>query len=112
MLDAFLKHLREGGFDGYERKHLAIGIGAKQVLFNVMYALLNEGDEILIPTPYWTSYVDIADILDAKIDAAAVSRRAELQAHAGAARRGDQADDESFAVQQPVEPDRHGLHAG
>jgi aspartate aminotransferase len=67
LLDAFLKHLKEGGFEGYERKHLAIGIGAKQVLFNLMYALLNEGDEILIPTPYWTSYVDIADILGAKI---------------------------------------------
>jgi aspartate aminotransferase len=67
LLDAFLKHLREGGFEGYERKHLASGIGAKQVLFNLMYALLDEGDEILIPTPYWTSYVDIAEILDAKI---------------------------------------------
>ena len=67
LLDAFLQHLKEGGFEGYERKHLAIGIGAKQVLFNLMYALLNEGDEILIPTPYWTSYVDIADILGAKI---------------------------------------------
>lgn len=67
LLDAFLKHLREGGFQGYERKHLAIGIGAKQVLFNLMYAMLNEGDEILIPTPYWTSYVDIAEILGAKI---------------------------------------------
>ena len=67
LLDAFLKHLREGGFDGYERKHLACGVGAKQVLFNLMYALLDEGDEILIPTPYWTSYVDIAEILGAKI---------------------------------------------
>ena len=67
LLDAFLKHLREGGFDGFERKHLASGIGAKQVLFNLMYAVLNEGDEILIPTPYWTSYVDIADILGANI---------------------------------------------
>jgi len=67
LLDAFLKHLKAGGFDGYERKHLATGVGAKQVLFNLMYALLNEGDEILIPTPYWTSYVDIADILGAKV---------------------------------------------
>jgi len=67
LLDAFLKHLREGGFEGYERKNLAAGVGAKQVLFNLMYALLDEGDEILIPTPYWTSYVDIAEILDAKI---------------------------------------------
>jgi aspartate aminotransferase len=67
LLDAFLKHLLEGGFDGYDRKNLAVGIGAKQVLFNLMYALLNEGDEILIPAPYWTSYVDIAEIIGAKI---------------------------------------------
>ncbi len=67
LLDAFLKHLREGGFEGYERKHVAVGVGAKHVLFNAMYALLNEGDEVLIPTPYWTSYVDIADILGAKV---------------------------------------------
>jgi aspartate aminotransferase len=66
LLDAFLKHLREGGLDGYERANLCSGIGAKQVLFNVMYALLDEGDEIVIPTPYWTSYVDIADILGAR----------------------------------------------
>jgi aspartate aminotransferase len=67
LLDAFLKHLKEGGFDGYTRSNLAVGIGAKESLFNLMYALLNEGDEILIPTPYWTSYVDIADILGAKV---------------------------------------------
>jgi aspartate aminotransferase len=67
LLDAFLKHLREKGIDGYERKHLATGVGAKHVLFNLMYAILNEGDEILIPTPYWTSYVDIAEILGAKV---------------------------------------------
>ncbi len=67
LLDAFLKHLKEGGFDGYARQNLATGIGAKEVLFNLLYALLDEGDEILIPTPYWTSYVDIADILGAKV---------------------------------------------
>ncbi|MDZ4814020.1 MAG: pyridoxal phosphate-dependent aminotransferase [Pseudomonadota bacterium] len=66
LLDAFIKHLDEGGLTGYTRANIATGIGAKQVLFNVMYALLEEGDEILIPTPYWTSYVDIADILGAK----------------------------------------------
>ncbi len=67
LLDAFLKHLEEAGFEGYERKHLATAVGAKHALFNLMYALLNEGDEVLIPTPYWTSYLDIAEILGAKI---------------------------------------------
>src|SRR5687768_14877468 len=37
LLDAFLKHLEEGGITGYERKHLATGIGAKHMLFNLMY---------------------------------------------------------------------------
>src|SRR5688572_30887668 len=46
LLDAFIKHLDAGGLTGYTRAHLATGIGAKQVLFNVMYALLEEGDEI------------------------------------------------------------------
>ncbi len=67
LLDAFLGHLGEAGFDGYKRANLATGIGAKHVLFNLMYALLNEGDEVLIPTPYWTSYLDIAEILGATI---------------------------------------------
>lgn len=65
LLDGFIRHFAEGGLPGYEREHLATGVGAKHVLFNVMYALLNEGDEVLVPTPYWTSYVDICDILGA-----------------------------------------------
>lgn len=67
LLDAFLAHLRESGFSGYERKHLAVGVGAKDVLFNLAEALLDEGDEIAFAVPYWTSYLDIADILGAKI---------------------------------------------
>lgn len=66
LLDAFIQHLEEGGFTGYTRKNIATGVGAKHILFNVMYALLNEGDEVLIPTPYWTSYLDICDILGAE----------------------------------------------
>jgi len=65
LLDGFLLHLRRAGIDGYERKHVVAGIGNKHLLFNTMYALLEEGDEVLLPTPYWTSYLDICDILGA-----------------------------------------------
>jgi aspartate aminotransferase len=65
LLDGFLLHLRRAGIDGYERKHVVTGIGNKHLLFNTMYALLEEGDEVLVPTPYWTTYVDICDILGA-----------------------------------------------
>ena len=67
LLDAFLAHMREGGLTGYTRANLATGVGAKQVLYNLAEALLDPGDEIVFPTPYWTSYVDIAEILGAKI---------------------------------------------
>jgi len=67
LLDSYLLHLTRNGITGYERKNVVTGMGAKFVLFNAMYAFLNEGDEVVIPTPYWTSYVDIAHILGAKI---------------------------------------------
>jgi aspartate aminotransferase len=65
LLDAYLAHLRRNGLEGYTRKNIVVGMGAKFVLFNAMYALLDEGDEVVIPTPYWTSYADIAAILGA-----------------------------------------------
>jgi aspartate aminotransferase len=68
LLDAFLRHIEALGFSGYTRMNLSIGIGAKQVLYNLAEALLNEGDEICYAAPYWTSYRDIADIVGAKIN--------------------------------------------
>jgi aspartate aminotransferase len=66
LLDAFLKHIEALGFSGYGRMNLSIGIGAKQVLYNLAEALLDEGDEICFAAPYWTTYRDIADIVGAR----------------------------------------------
>jgi aspartate aminotransferase len=68
LLDAFLKHIEALGFSGYTRMNLSIGIGAKQVLYNLCEALMDEGDEICFAAPFWTSYRDIADIVGAKIN--------------------------------------------
>lgn len=67
LLDAYLLHLKRNGFEGYTRQHLCYGVGAKHVIFNAMYAVLNEGDEFILPTPYWTSHMDIAQILGAQV---------------------------------------------
>ncbi len=67
LLDAIVAHFRQSGLDGYSRNNVTVGIGAKQVLYNLAEALLDEGDEIVFPTPYWTSYVDIAEILGARV---------------------------------------------
>ena len=66
LLDAFLRHIEALGFSGYGHANLSVGIGAKQVLYNLAEAMLDEGDEIAFAAPYWTTYHDIADIVGAK----------------------------------------------
>ncbi len=67
LLDALLQHIEQIGLTGYTRANCATGIGAKHVIYNLAEALLDEGDTIAFPAPYWTSYVDIAEIVNAKI---------------------------------------------
>lgn len=40
----------------YTMKQITVGAGAKQLLYNFFQVILNEGDEVIIPTPYWVSY--------------------------------------------------------
>ena len=68
LVDAFLAHIEKIGLTGYKRSNVSTGVGAKHVLYNLAEALLDEGDTIAFPTPYWTSYLDIAEIVGAKID--------------------------------------------
>ncbi len=66
LLDAFLQHIEALGLTGYTRANVSTGIGAKHILYNLAESLLDEGDTIAYPSPYWTTYADIADIVNAK----------------------------------------------
>jgi len=50
----------------YEAAQIVVTSGAKQALFNLCLALLDPGDEVLIPAPYWVSYPDMAAIAGAE----------------------------------------------
>jgi len=52
------KFKRENGLD-YENNQIIAGVGGKQVLFNAILATINDGDEVIIPAPYWVSYPDM-----------------------------------------------------
>ena len=52
------KFKRENNLD-YEIDQITVGTGGKQVIYNAMMATLNQGDEVIIPAPYWVSYPDI-----------------------------------------------------
>jgi aspartate aminotransferase len=43
----------------YNTDQVIVGVGGKQILFNALFASLNSGDEVIIPTPYWVSYPDM-----------------------------------------------------
>jgi aspartate aminotransferase len=52
------KFKRENGFD-YEPQQVLVSCGGKQSFYNLAQALLNPGDEVIIPAPYWVSYPDM-----------------------------------------------------
>lgn len=53
----------ENGLD-YEPDQIVVSNGAKHALVNVFMAILNPGDEVLIPTPFWLSYPEMVKIAD------------------------------------------------
>ncbi|MEY2972040.1 MAG: hypothetical protein RL738_881 [Bacteroidota bacterium] len=54
------KFARDNGLT-YGRNQIVVSTGAKQSIANLMMALVNPGDEVVIPAPYWVSYNDLAE---------------------------------------------------
>ena len=50
----------------FEPDQIVVGNGAKQALCNVILALINPGDEVIIPTPAWVSYVEMVKLAEGK----------------------------------------------
>lgn len=59
------KFKRENNLD-CRTDEITVATGAKQILFNALMATIDPGDEVIIPTPYWTSYSDIVAICGGK----------------------------------------------
>ncbi len=57
------KFKRENDLD-YSVSEVMVSSGGKQVFYNLCQAILSKGDEVIIPTPYWVSYPDIAILAD------------------------------------------------
>ncbi len=58
------KFKRENGLD-YAEKQILVSVGGKQTSFNLCLALLNRGDEAIVPAPFWVSYPDMAMMAEA-----------------------------------------------
>lgn len=60
------KFRRDNGLD-YSTSQIVVSTGAKQAIYNVIMALVNEGDEVILPVPYWVSYSDIVGLAGGKV---------------------------------------------
>lgn len=56
LKEAIINKLQRDQNLTYDQKEIMVGIGAKHVLYTLFQVLLNEGDEVIIPIPYWVSY--------------------------------------------------------
>ena len=66
LKDAIItKFKRDNDFD-YTAKQILVSCGGKQSFFNLVLAVINPGDEVIIPSPYWVSYPDIVLIAEGK----------------------------------------------
>jgi len=59
LKDAIIEKFRRDNNLSYERDEVMVSCGGKHVLYNLAQALLNPGDEVIIPAPYWVSYPPI-----------------------------------------------------
>ncbi len=60
------KFQRDNNLD-YKPENIVVSTGAKQSLANAILALADEGDEVIIPTPYWVTYSELVKIAKAKV---------------------------------------------
>lgn len=59
LKDAIINKLKVDNNLEYKRSQIVVSCGAKHSLYNLAQALFEEGDEVIIPAPYWVSYPDI-----------------------------------------------------
>ena len=64
LREAIAEKLKRDNRLDYSAKQIVVSTGAKQSLSNVFTAILNSGDEVIIPTPYWVSYSDMVQLAE------------------------------------------------
>jgi aspartate aminotransferase len=59
LKEAICKKFKRDNNLNYTTAQVSVGTGGKQILYNALMATMNEGDEVVIPAPYWVSYPDM-----------------------------------------------------
>ncbi|SHG61008.1 pyridoxal phosphate-dependent aminotransferase [Winogradskyella jejuensis] len=62
LKDAIITKFKRDNNLNYNRQQIVVSTGAKQSLYNIASVMLNDGDEVILPCPYWVSYSDIVKL--------------------------------------------------
>jgi aspartate aminotransferase len=62
LRDAIANKFNRDNHIPYKREHIVVSTGAKQSIANLVMAVINPGDEVIIPAPYWVSYAEIVKV--------------------------------------------------
>ena len=65
LKNAIIKKFKKDNNLRYEAEQIVVTVGGKQAFYNLAQAMLDAGDEVIIPTPYWVSYPDMVLLADA-----------------------------------------------
>lgn len=88
----------------YELNQILVSSGGKQSFYNLAQALLNPGDEVLIPTPYWVSYPDMSILAGAKPVFIESDQAQNFKISAGQLRRAITDKSRLFVLNSPSNP--------
>lgn len=65
LREAIAQKLKRDNFLDYKPNQIAVGCGAKHSIFNVIQVLADDGDDVLIPSPFWVSYPEMVKVAGA-----------------------------------------------
>jgi aspartate aminotransferase len=66
LKDAIIAKFKRDNHISYQRNQILVSGGGKQSIFNLIMAVIDAGDEVIIPAPYWVSYPDMVELADGK----------------------------------------------
>jgi len=66
LKDAIIEKFKSDNDLAYKREEIIVSCGGKHGLYNLFQALFQEGDEVIVPTPYWVSYPPMLELAGAK----------------------------------------------
>ena len=66
LKDAIIAKFKRDNQIEYKRNQILVSSGAKQTIYNLIMSVVDAGDEVVIPAPYWVSYPDMVELADGK----------------------------------------------